>query len=261
MSKITPFYKAPRYLFRKHNILSMLKDKPEIKSFLDVGCGAGELACTLAEKGMKGIAVDFSVDAIEVASNMRDSRGINEANLQFKLGGLENVSGKKYDVVSCLEVLEHIKNDKKFLKELVEYSKKYILISVPAKQRLFDSSDESVGHFRRYEKPDLIKTLNDAGLDIVKFVNYGYPFTDIVRVGRKAVFDRRLRKNQNESMNNRSKDSGINPIKLPKALTGIDIEKAIIPFYLLSTLFNKTNLGEGYLVLCVKQLAAKRSNQ
>ena len=253
MSKITTFYKAPRYLFRKHNILSMLIDKPEIKSFLDVGCGAGELACTLAEKGMKGFAVDFSEDAIEVANEMRDSRGINKSNLQFKLGGLEHVSGKKYDLVSCFEVLEHVKNDKKLLKELASHSKKYVLISVPAKQRLFDSSDKSVGHFRRYEKPSLIRMIDDANLDIVKFVNYGYPFTDIVRVGRKAVFNNRLRKNKNESMNNRSKDSGINPVKLPKALTKFDIEKAIVPFYYMSRAFNSYDLSEGYLVLCKKK--------
>lgn len=261
MSQTTQFYKAPRYLFRKHNILSMLKNRSDIKSFLDVGCGAGELACTLAEKGINGIAVDFSEAAIEVASSMRDSRGIKKTDLQFKLGGLENVSGKQYDLVSCLEVLEHIENDRKFLKELVDYSKKYVLISVPAKQKLYDKSDESVGHFRRYEKPDLLKMLNDANLDIVKFVNYGYPFTSIVRLIRKVVFNTRLRKNKNESMNNRSKDSGINPVKIPKILASIDYEKALFPFYWLSIIFNKTDLGEGYLVLCTKQLAAKRSNK
>jgi len=238
----------------------MLKNRSDIKSFLDVGCGAGELACTFAEKGMKGIAVDFSEAAIEVASNMRDNRGIKKTDLQFKLGGLENASGKQYDLVSCLEVLEHIKNDKKLLKELVNLSKRYVLISVPAKQKLYDSSDESVGHFRRYEKLDLLKMLSDANLDIVKFVNYGYPFTNMVRLIRKTVFNTRLRKNKNDSMNNRSKDSGINPIKLPGIFISIDFEKAILPLYWFSVLFNKTDFGEGYLVLCTKQLAAKKGS-
>jgi len=236
MSQVPQFYKAPRYLFRKHNILSMLKDRPDIKTFLDIGCGAGELACTLVEKGMKGTAVDFSKDAIKIANSMRDNRGI-----------------KKSDLVSCFEVLEHIENDKKFLKELANYSNKYILISVPAKQKLYDSSDESVGHFRRYEKPDLLKKIADANLDVVKFVNYGYPFTDIVRIGRKAAFNARLRKNKVKSMDDRSKDSGINPVKLPRILAKIDIENAIIPFYHISRVFNGYDLSEGYLVLCKKR--------
>lgn len=253
MAESKSFYKAPRYLFRKHNILTILKDKKDIKTFLDVGCGAGELACTLAERGMRGIAVDFSEDAIKIASDMRDDRGIKVSDLQFKLGGLENVSGKKYDLVSCFEVLEHVKHDKKLLKELVGYSKKFVLISVPAKQKLYDSSDEAVGHFRRYEKTDLLKMIEDADLDIVKFVNYGYPFTDIVRIGRKVAFNVKLRKNKGESMRTRSKDSGINPIKLPSALTKIDIEKLIIPFYYISRIFNGYNLSEGYLVLCKRK--------
>lgn len=244
------FFKTPRYLFRKHNVIAILKNHSEIKSFLDIGCGAGELACTLAENGMKGTALDFSEYAIKVATGLQDKRGISTSDLQFKLGGLENVKGKKYDLVSCFEVLEHIEDDMKILKDLISHSKKYVLISVPAKQKLYDSSDESVGHFRRYEKRDLVNMLHGANLDIVKFLNYGYPFTNIIRVGRKAVFNNRLRNKKNESMATRSKDSGTNPIKIPAVLKKIDIEKTIVPFYQISRVFNKYDLSEGYLVLC-----------
>jgi 2-polyprenyl-3-methyl-5-hydroxy-6-metoxy-1,4-benzoquinol methylase len=134
------FFKAPRYLFRKKNILRLVS-QTNAKTFLDVGCGAGELACTLAEHGLKGTAVDFSENAIEVANTLRKSRNITEKKLTFKLGGLENVVGKSFDLVSCYEVLEHVKNDKALLKELITYSNRYVLISVPAKQKLFDSSD------------------------------------------------------------------------------------------------------------------------
>lgn len=250
---IPTFFKAPRYLFRKHNILSLLQNKTDIKTFLDVGCGAGELACTLAEKGMKGVAVDFSEEAIKIASSMRDARGIKEASLKFKLGGLENVQGKKFDIVSCFEVLEHVKNDRKLLRDLVSHSKKYVIISVPAKQKLYDSSDEAVGHFRRYEKNDLLKLLDDTGLSVVSFANYGYPFTDIVRIGRKIAFTAKLRRSKNTSMKDRSKHSGINPIKIPSTISKINIEAAIKPLYHLSRPFNRYDLSEGYLVLCKKK--------
>lgn len=252
LSTSTQFYKAPRYLLRKLNILQLLKKHDDIKTFLDVGCGAGELACTLAERGIKGVAVDFSKDAIKVATGLRKKRNIPKTNLQFKLGGFENISNEKYDLVSCLEVLEHIKDDKEFLSRLVSHSKKYVLISVPAKQKLYDSSDESVGHFRRYSKPDLIKLLNDVNLNIVSFANYGFPFTDILRLTRKQLFNKRLTINKSQSMDNRSKDSGINPIKIPKKLAKIDIEKIIVPLYITSRIFNNYDLSDSYLVLCEK---------
>ena len=57
---------------------------------------------------------------------------------------------KKFDVVICLEVLEHVEDDCALLKDLLKHGKR-LLISVPAKQKLFDASDEAVGHYRRYE--------------------------------------------------------------------------------------------------------------
>ncbi|USN96599.1 MAG: methyltransferase domain-containing protein [Candidatus Nomurabacteria bacterium] len=253
MSHSTTFFKAPRYLFRKHNILNLISNRTDIKTFLDVGCGAGELACTLAEMGKKGVAVDFSESAIAIATSMRKSRSIKQSDLTFKLGGLENVAGKKFDLVTCFEVLEHVKNDKKLLHEIVKQSKKYVLISVPAKQRLFDASDEAVGHFRRYEKEELLKMLDGANLGVITFINYGYPFTNAVRISRKSAFIIKLIRNKKTSMKNRSKDSGINPIKLPTALTKLDIERVIIPFYHMSRPFNRFDLSEGYLVLCEKR--------
>lgn len=250
MTYKTSFYKAPRYLFRKHNVLNFLRECSDIQTFIDVGCGAGELACTLAENGKKGVAVDFSENAIEIAEGIRKSRDIPAKNLSFKLGGLENVKNRKFDLVTCFEVLEHIENDTALLENLIKHSKKYVMLSVPAKPKLFDASDIAVGHFRRYEKKDLITMLNNAGLEIVQFANYGYPFTDIVRIGRKMVFKTKLRENASHSMAVRSKDSGINPIKLSSGFSKIDIENFIKPLYHVSRIFNNYDLSEGYLVLC-----------
>jgi SAM-dependent methyltransferase len=251
---MTPlFYKAPRYVFRKYNILSILKEKSDIRTFLDVGCGAGELACTLAENGMRGVAVDFSENAINVASTMKTSRNIKKSDLTFHLGGLENVLNKKFDLVSCFEVLEHVENDQELLRQITAHSKKYVLISVPAKQKLYDASDKAVGHFRRYEKRDLLNIINESDLTVVRFINYGFPFTNIVRVIRRVFFIVKLRRDKNKTMKNRSKGSGTNPIKLPKFITMIDFEKAIMPLYQISRVFNNYDFSEGYLVLCSKK--------
>lgn len=260
MKKILPkkepskFFKAPRYLFRKHNIMH-LTSSIDVDSFLDVGCGAGELACSMAENGLNGVGIDFSKDAIAVADKIRLERGIKKKNLRFKLGGLETVKGDVFDMVCCFEVLEHVENDEGLLAELIKKSKKYVLLSVPAKQRLYDVSDEAVGHYRRYEKDAFIQTLMDADLKVVHFINYGYPFTNLVRIMRKLQFNISFSKNKNQSMEKRSKNSGINPIKAPPIISSLDTEKIIKPFYWVSKIFNRYDLSEGYLVLCEKTKA------
>lgn len=245
------FYKAPRYVLRKRNILSFTKNL-DAKTFVDVGCGAGELACTLASTGLSGVGLDFSDNAIETANTLKKSRKIPSKNLEFIVGDQKKLGTKKYDLIICCEVLEHVEDDKALLKTLVGISKKYVLISVPAKQKLFDDSDKAVGHFRRYEKDQIKELITSNDLDIVKFASYGYPFTNMVRLARKVFFKIKL-KNDKQSTENRTKDSGINPIKLPSAFSKIDIEKIMIPFYWFSRLFNRTNLSEGYLILCKKK--------
>ena len=245
------FIKAPRYLFRKLNILDLVSTI-EVKTFIDIGCGAGELACTLAEHGLIGKGLDYSKGAIAAANKIKLERDLNNSNINFEL---QNSSKSKkykdkYDLVVCCEVLEHVEDDYSLLSNLVKLSNKYILLSVPAKQRLYDSSDKAVGHFRRYEKHELLKLLKSQKLEIVSLDNYGYPFTNWVRILRKLSFYIKNYKNSHDSMDTKSMDSGINPVKLPAFLNSLDTEKAIKPFYYISKLFNKTDLGEGYVVLC-----------
>ena len=247
------FFKAPRYLLRKYNILAMLRPQRDIRTFLDVGCGAGELACTLAERGLAGVGIDFSAAAIKHGNTIRKQRGLTEDQITFKEGGLEQVKGKTFDLVICCEVLEHVENDKQLLRDFMAYSNKYLVISVPAKQKLFDASDKAVGHYRRYERDQLHQLLEGEGLEVLHLANYGFPFTNMVRIARKAAFAKKLRGNADDSMEDKSKESGINPVKLPGQLQRMDLEKPFKLVYQISRPFNSTDLAEGYVVLCRKR--------
>lgn len=243
------FYKAPRYLFRKLNILRMFEKISPGGTFLDVGCGAGELACTLAQNGHTGTGLDFSGKALVAAKSIRASRGIDASQLDFKLGGIEKISKATYDMVICCEVLEHIEQDEVFLKQLCGLDANYYIFSVPARQKWFDKFDEKVGHYRRYEKDELKNMIQAAGLEIIEFSAYGYPFINITRLIRKALASRIKKQKTDED---RTKESGINPIKASGRYTKIDLERPLKPLYHFSLMFNKFNLSEGYLVLCRK---------
>lgn len=240
------FFKAPRYLLRKQNIIRQLKRLP-VDTVADIGCGAGELVCTLAQKGYRGIGIDFSDDALAVAKSIKKKRNISDEQLTFKKGSLD-VLTRKSDVVICCEVIEHLEDDDAFLRDVINYGE-YFIFSVPARMKWFDQFDEKVGHFRRYEKNDLKQQLSKHGYEVIEFSAYGYPFINLTRLIRKALAGKVKRQKNIEEM---TKQSGINPIK-SRFLHNLDIELAMKPLYWLSRPFNGLNLSEGYVVLCKKQ--------
>jgi SAM-dependent methyltransferase len=248
-TKSVHFFKAPRYLFRKFNIIRILK-KENIKTFIDVGYGAGELACTLAKKGYTGYGVDFSQTAMEVANKLKEQLEIDDSSLVFMKGNLNKVKTKSADIIICCEVLEHIENDSAFLKKLHALNASYLLLSVPSRQKWYDEFDKKVGHFRRYEKDDLSQLLQDNGYNIIEFSAYGYPFINFTRLVRRFMAGKVP---SQSSDNARTKESGVNPIKTKHNLARYDIEAFLKPLYLISVPFNKFNLSEGYLVLCRKK--------
>ena len=237
------FFKAPRYLLRKLNIISVVSDLP-IHTFVDVGCGAGELACSLAERGYKGVGVDFSDEAISCAKGIQKSRNIPAKQLRFTKGDATKLKTKS-DLVICCEVIEHLKNDNKFLKD-IKSSGEYFLFSVPARMKWFDRFDEMVGHYRRYEKDELITQLNHHGYEVMNFMSYGYPYINLTRLIRKALAGKVKR---HDNIEDKTKQSGVNPIKTSK-IQSLDIEPPMKMLYWLSRPFNRFNLSEGYLVLC-----------
>ncbi len=244
MSATKKFFKAPRYLLRKFNILHTVRGLP-VTSFIDVGCGAGELACSLAESGYKGVGIDFSDEAIAYAETIKLERNIPDSQLNFYQGSL-NVIPKKADLVICCEVIEHLEDDDAFLRDVKKYGT-YFLFSVPARMKWFDEFDEKVGHYRRYEKDELVDQLTRHGYEVQNFMSYGFPIINATRLIRK-VLAKKVK--HHDSIENKTKHSGVNPIK-SSTLETLDIEAAMKPLYWLSRPFNGFNLSEGYLVLCL----------
>jgi 2-polyprenyl-6-hydroxyphenyl methylase/3-demethylubiquinone-9 3-methyltransferase len=70
----------------------------------DVGCGAGLLAEPLARLGAQVTAVDAAPENIEAARAHATGQGLE---IDYRVGGVEALGGK-YDLVTCLEVVEHV---------------------------------------------------------------------------------------------------------------------------------------------------------
>ncbi|MDE7310481.1 MAG: class I SAM-dependent methyltransferase [Eubacterium sp.] len=77
------------------------------------------------------------------------------------------------DAAVCLNVLEHIENDKRALKEIFRVMKGggIVCFVVPYGKNLYDYYDESIFHKRRYGKKELAKKVCSAGFKVT-YENY-----------------------------------------------------------------------------------------
>jgi 2-polyprenyl-6-hydroxyphenyl methylase/3-demethylubiquinone-9 3-methyltransferase len=77
----------------------------------DVGCGAGLLAEPLARLGAEVSAVDAAPENIAAARAHAEGQGLE---IDYRVGGVEALDGP-YDLVTCLEVLEHVADPRGFV--------------------------------------------------------------------------------------------------------------------------------------------------
>jgi 2-polyprenyl-6-hydroxyphenyl methylase/3-demethylubiquinone-9 3-methyltransferase len=78
------------------------------KTVLDVGCGGGILAESMARKGANVTGIDLSEKALKVADLHSLESGVQ---VRYELIAAEELAARepaKYDVVTCMEMLEHV---------------------------------------------------------------------------------------------------------------------------------------------------------
>ena len=78
------------------------------KTVLDVGCGGGILSESMADKGAKVTGIDLGEKALKVAQLHSLESGVG---VDYKLVSVEELAEKSpasFDVVTCLEMLEHV---------------------------------------------------------------------------------------------------------------------------------------------------------
>lgn len=166
------------FLEYKTELIKPFLEKNKGFNALDIGCGDGFFTFKVLELGYRVDAMDVSVEAIRSTEERIKKLDTSEYINIFNKDLFEFESRKKYDVILCLEVLEHIKDDIKALKRINSLLKKdgLLILSVPHRQDLWNYSDEVGGHYRRYSKVGLTEKLKHADFEIDKIFDYGFPF-------------------------------------------------------------------------------------
>lgn len=153
---------------------------------LEIGCGTGGNLKILGYWG-KTLGLDNSEKALDFCKK----KGLDNVFL----GNAEQMdfSNESFDLVVALDVLEHIKEDKKVVKEAWRVLKQngYFIITVPAYQFLWSEHDKALIHYRRYAASDLANMLQKANFNIIKMsylVSFVFPFVLGYRILRKILF-------------------------------------------------------------------------
>ena len=78
------------------------------KTVLDVGCGGGILSESMAEKGAKVTGIDLGEKALRVAQLHSLDSGVTVDYQLIAVEKLAELQPASFDVVTCLEMLEHV---------------------------------------------------------------------------------------------------------------------------------------------------------
>jgi len=114
-------------LARFHRAAAALLAQTSARSILDAGCGEGfAMRYTLAESKAAVVGVDETLGALQVARQLNPSR-------DFAAGDVLNLPfpDSCFDLVICMEVLEHLLHHEQGLAELCRVSSAWLLLSVP----------------------------------------------------------------------------------------------------------------------------------
>ncbi len=157
---------------------------------LDIGCGGGVLSEGLAKKGAIVTGLDVEEGALQTA---RAHAKKEQLDIHYVCEPVECFESPQFDVVTCLEMLEHVDNPERvihsaarllkpggtlFLSTLNRTAKAYALAIVAA-EYVLSLLPRQTHTFERFIRPsELAKTVREAGLSPVGMTGLAYnPFS------------------------------------------------------------------------------------
>ena len=145
-------------------VINMFKDYWG-KDILEIGSGIGTMSALLPA----GASVTLTETDPAYISVLRKKFDFPVYRWDAQNPPPRPLSSSGFDVVFTANVLEHIPDHRAVLKSIFKLLRPggRLLIYVPAKQIIFGTLDQALGHCRRYEKDEFIKLLSDLKFSII----------------------------------------------------------------------------------------------
>jgi SAM-dependent methyltransferase len=140
------------------------------KSVLDVGCGSCEGLRLLVSKARIAVGIDL------------DPR-LAQPDLDVRIVDIAQIPDKSFDVVVCIDVIEHIENDRVFLKHLMRVAIEKVFLSTPNYSL---SRNMHPYHVREYTPREFDGLLEGVGQ--VKILGGSYTGEERAEIRRPEVY-------------------------------------------------------------------------
>jgi SAM-dependent methyltransferase len=149
---------------------------------LDAGCGSGRTLDDLARLG-EAHGMELNATALAAAR----ARGHDVRHGPVEAIAYDDAS---FDLVTCLDVIEHTDDDVAALRELRRVTRPggHLVVTVPAHPRLWSRHDEVNGHRRRYTRRTLRRAAEAAGWRVERLTGFNVVYlapAALVRIARR----------------------------------------------------------------------------
>ncbi len=137
---------------------------------VEFGCGTGNFTGMLLDREAV-IAVDVEPECLDrLRQRYGDRRNLHILPIDETGSGISQLARFQPDSCVCLNVLEHIEDDRRALQQMASIlpSGGVIVLIVPAFPSLSGPIDRHLGHFRRYRRGSMRTLAAEAGLNVEK---------------------------------------------------------------------------------------------
>lgn len=140
------------------------------KRVLDIGGGVGTVINYYINNVDVCVTTELFDNDIDIMNErFKEYDYFKAYKIDITKDNIEMLKQYKFDTIICTNVIEHIENDKDvvgIMKELLIDGGKLILCA-PANSKLFSYMDKNVGHYRRYDKGELVELCTYNGLKVL----------------------------------------------------------------------------------------------
>ncbi|PWI34789.1 bifunctional 3-demethylubiquinol 3-O-methyltransferase/2-polyprenyl-6-hydroxyphenol methylase [Vibrio albus] len=172
------------------------------KKVLDVGCGGGILAESMAVEGADVTGLDMGAEPLEIARLHALETGTNVSYIQSTVEAHADDCPGQYDVITCMEMLEHVPDPLSVIQSCAKLVKpdghvffstlnrnlQSYLFAIVGAEHLLKIVPKGTHEHAKFLKPsELIKMIDQTSLQEKGITGLHYnPLTDRYRLGHRV---------------------------------------------------------------------------
>ena len=160
------------------------------KKIIDVGCGGGVLAESMAYRSQSVLGIDMGQAPLAVARIHAESTGVN--NIEYQQIPVEHLAEQQpeqYDVVTCMEMLEHVPDPASIIKACYALCKpgghvffssinrnpKSYLFAIIGAEYVLRLLPKGTHDFQKFIRPsEMAQSIDQAGLKLNSMIGLHY---------------------------------------------------------------------------------------